>query len=122
MPSHIQLLTTNWEFSQVASSPYSVQVKEEWLDCSIPTSVHVELKKRGKISDPFKGLAEWDVQCGYGILMEADTAGIQEAEWDFRTIFHVSPTQLVERCAELVFDGLDTYCDVILVSRRCRHS
>lgn len=63
MPSESQQLEGNWKFSQVASTPHFENVTEEWLDCAIPTSVHVELKKRGKIPDPFKGLAEWDVQC-----------------------------------------------------------
>lgn len=56
-------LSTGWQFSQVASSPHFDTVKEAWLDCEVPTSVHVELRNRGRIPDPFKGLAEWDVQC-----------------------------------------------------------
>jgi beta-mannosidase len=56
-------LDAKWQFSQVVSAPHFENVKEEWLDCAIPTSVHVELKKAGRIPDPFKGLTEWDVQC-----------------------------------------------------------
>lgn len=55
-------LKDNWEFSAVASDA-SPDVKEEWASCSIPTSVHVELQKAGKIPDFHKGLNEWEVQC-----------------------------------------------------------
>lgn len=41
--------------------------------------------------------------------------GIQEAEWDFRTTFQVTAKQLDEASADLIFEGLDTYCDIILV-------
>lgn len=55
-------LAHNWQFSQVASKTWA-DVKEEWTECSVPTSVHVELEKQGRIPDPYKGLNEWEVQC-----------------------------------------------------------
>jgi hypothetical protein len=62
MPSR-QLIDQDWYFSQVSSTTWP-DVEEEWTPCaSFPTSVHVELKKQGKIHDPFEGLNEWDVQC-----------------------------------------------------------
>jgi beta-mannosidase len=42
-------------------------------------------------------------------------AGIQEADWTFKTTFEVTSSQLDEACADLVFEGLDTYCDISLV-------
>jgi hypothetical protein len=69
--SSIRALDTNWSFHQLPSSfsdsaAAQAAVKEgEWLDIErIPTSVHVELLKREKIVDPYKGLGEWDVQVG----------------------------------------------------------
>lgn len=57
-------LDSPWCFTQIASKPHFENIKEEWQECgSFPTSVHVELRRLGKIPDPFKGLAEWDVQC-----------------------------------------------------------
>jgi beta-mannosidase len=62
MPSKTPI-DSHWSFSQV-SSPTWADVKEEWTTCaSFPTSVHVELRKQGRIPDPFKGLNEWEVQC-----------------------------------------------------------
>jgi beta-mannosidase len=41
--------------------------------------------------------------------------GIQEADWTFKTTFEVTSYQLDEACADLIFEGLDTYCDISLV-------
>jgi beta-mannosidase len=56
------LLDKNWSFSQVASE-HVPDVNEDWEACKVPTSIHVELKRLGKIPDPFKDLNEWEVQC-----------------------------------------------------------
>ncbi|EIW73529.1 hypothetical protein TREMEDRAFT_42399 [Tremella mesenterica DSM 1558] len=96
------LLVDNWEYTQTTSSTFP-DLKEEWKKCSkFPTCIHVELREEGKILDPFKDLNEWDVQW------------IGEADWKFRTTFSVSSTQLEEDHADLVFEGLDTYCDIYL--------
>jgi hypothetical protein len=66
MPSKTPI-NSHWSFSQVSSPTWS-DVKEEWTTCaSFPTSVHVELRKQGRIPDPFKGLNEWDVQCEWWV-------------------------------------------------------
>lgn len=57
-----QSLDKSWEFSQVSSELFP-KAKTEWQSCKVPTSVHVELIKTDRIPHPFKGLAEWDVQC-----------------------------------------------------------
>jgi len=51
-----------WDFTQVPSKAIP-DVSIDWTPCAVPTSVHVELIKSGKIPDPFKGLKEWNVQC-----------------------------------------------------------
>lgn len=74
--SVITLIDKNWEFSQLHN-----QEPLEWLPASkVPTSVHVELIKAGKVPDPvslsqhsldtylhqfvqFTGQNEWEVQC-----------------------------------------------------------
>ncbi|QRV76379.1 beta-mannosidase [Ceratobasidium sp. AG-Ba] len=77
--------------------------KDEWIPTStFPTSVHVELIKLGKIPDPYIGLNEWDVQW------------VGEADWQFRNTFQLLPKDLSDPNADLVFDGLDTYCTVEL--------
>ncbi len=60
-------LDAGWSFHQVPSSfDDNAPLKEaDWITVDkVPTSVHVELIKQGKIVDPFKGLGEWDVQVG----------------------------------------------------------
>lgn len=97
----------NWQFAQVG--------KTDWESVTIPTSVHVELLKLGRIPDPFKGLDEWAVQCEAWISRNL-TAGVGEADWVFKTTFEVSEEQLKHAHVALVFEGLDTYCEVKLVS------
>ena len=41
--------------------------------------------------------------------------GIGEAGWKFKTSFNVMAERLSEQCADIVFEGLDTYCDIYLV-------
>ena len=48
-------------------------------------------------------------------LSQLTAVGIGEADWEFKTSFSASPEQLHEPNADLVFDGLDTYCDITLV-------
>ena len=43
-------------------------------------------------------------------------AGIGEANWSFKTRFDVSEAELAKPNADLVFDGLDTFATVYLVS------
>ncbi|WWC73873.1 uncharacterized protein I206_107845 [Kwoniella pini CBS 10737] len=100
-PRRTTTLKTGWSFSQVTSE-YSKDVEETWHPCPIPTSVHVELKKLGIIPDPYKDLNEWKVQW------------IQEADWVFKTSFHVGEDQLASQHLDIIFDGLDTYCTIKL--------
>ncbi|KAG8705027.1 hypothetical protein FRC08_001891 [Ceratobasidium sp. 394] len=103
MPASIPI-HSGWSFTQVGQrGDASVTAPGEWLPTStFPTSVHVELIKLGKIPDPYIGLNEWDVQW------------VGEADWQFRTTFQLSPKDLSDPNADLVFDGLDTYCTVEL--------
>ncbi|WRT69910.1 uncharacterized protein IL334_006901 [Kwoniella shivajii] len=94
-------LKDNWSFSQVPSE-HCKDVEESWSQCEIPTSVHVELKKLGKIPDPYKDLNEWRVQW------------IQEGDWVFKTAFDIDDSTLESRHVDLVFEGLDTYCSITL--------
>lgn len=91
----------NWQFTQVGGGQGTKD--GEWLPCEeFPTSVHVELLKRKAIPDPFIGLHEWDVQW------------IGEAEWAFKTTFHIADETFAAPNVDLIFEGLDTYCSVEL--------
>lgn len=53
-------------------------------------------------------------------MVDADGLGVQEADWAFKTSFKATKEQLAEAEADLVFEGLDTYCDITVVSStRC---
>ncbi|CEL57611.1 beta-mannosidase [Rhizoctonia solani AG-1 IB] len=95
-----------WSFTQVGELERGgkpATAKGEWIPTStFPTSVHVELIKLGKIPDPYIGLNEWDVQW------------VGEADWAFSTSFQLQSKDLLDPNADIVFDGLDTYCTVQL--------
>lgn len=119
MPSRTALCD-NWEFTQLPSARLP-ETKPAWSQCSkFPTSVHVELMKQKKIPNPYKDLHEWDVQCEFRSSRQSGggadaSAGIGEVDWAFRTSFRATKEQLQEPEADIVFDGLDTYCDIELV-------
>ncbi|ORX35177.1 glycoside hydrolase family 2 protein [Kockovaella imperatae] len=93
-----------WSFTKVPE--HGTNEKEEWIKCSVPTDVHTELIKAKKIKHPYKDLNEWDVQW------------IPLADWQFKTTFKVTDSQLSEQCVDLVFEGLDTYCDITVNGRK----
>ncbi|KAL9712669.1 hypothetical protein Ac2012v2_003906 [Leucoagaricus gongylophorus] len=90
---------TEWVLSQSGGVDPTLQ---DIKVSSFPTTVHVELLKIGKIPDPFIGLHEWDVQW------------VGEADWEFKTTFPVTQSDLSASHADLVFEGLDTFASVVL--------
>lgn len=52
----------------------------------------------------------------YRVEWNARLAGIGEVEWVFRTTFTVSDAEVASENVDLVFDGLDTFALVELVS------
>ncbi|KAI9452082.1 beta-mannosidase [Russula earlei] len=106
MPSTTRLLGShcNWKVTQIGGGPGSED--GEWSKVSaFPTTVHVELLHSGQIPDPFVRLHEWDVQW------------IGEADWAFKSTFEPVDREIFAPNVDLVFDGLDTFCVVSLVSR-----
>ncbi|GHJ85131.1 hypothetical protein NliqN6_1533 [Naganishia liquefaciens] len=100
--------TCKWSFAQVedrATDEAAAMKRLKWFDIAqgdMPTSVHVELIKRGDIEDPYKGMNEYDVQW------------VGEADWMFRTEITVTAEQAALPYVDLVFEGLDTMCTVKL--------
>ncbi|KAF9534884.1 beta-mannosidase [Crepidotus variabilis] len=100
---------TEWSFTQVGGGEGTKN--DEWLKvASFPTTVHVELLKAKKISDPFVGLHEWDVQW------------VGEAEWAFKTTIKVTEAELSAPNVDLVFDGLDTFATISLNGEEILHT
>ncbi|KAF9263450.1 glycoside hydrolase family 2 protein [Marasmius fiardii PR-910] len=106
MPSPTSLTTRflkDWSFTQIGGGEGTKD--GEWLDIpndQFPTTVHVELLRLGKIPDPFLGLNEWDVQW------------IGESQWAFKTSFKLFDEELSAPHVDLVFEGLDTFAEVVL--------
>ncbi|KAL0960497.1 hypothetical protein HGRIS_005535 [Hohenbuehelia grisea] len=76
-------------------------ILEKWQPASsFPSEIHVELLKSKRIPDPFIGFNEHCVQW------------IGEAEWLYKTSFSISIP--APRFARLIFEGIDTICDVYL--------
>lgn len=62
---------------------------------------------------------EWDVQCQSAKFNKIEgaksSAGVGEANWEFKTSFPVTHSDLSVSHADLVFEGLDTFASVVLV-------
>ncbi len=87
------LLDRGWQFRQ--SPAAGVTSDEGWLPAAVPGDVHLDLLANKKISDPFYRDNEAKLQW------------IQDASWEYRTTFTVTPALLSHSNVDLVFDGLD---------------
>jgi len=88
---------------------------------SFPSEVHVELLKSGSIPDPYIGFNEHQVQCvsSNSILILGSKLinglGIGDVEWLYKCDFEFDKST-GHKYGKLIFEGLDTICDVYLVS------
>jgi len=92
--SNLIPLDKNWMFHQVG--------KEEWLPAQVPGCVHTDLLANKKIEDPFLGMNEKKVQW------------IENESWEYRNEFEIDSKVLNHESVEMIFEGLDTYSDVML--------
>ncbi|MCZ8520870.1 MULTISPECIES: beta-mannosidase [Paenibacillus] len=96
------MTTTKPEFPSITNWEFKACKDEQWLPAVVPGCVHTDLLKNGKIEDPFYGTNEKRLQW------------IDKEDWEYRSAFTASAEQLGQANVELVFDGLDTYADVML--------
>ena len=82
-------LNAGWQFRKSG--------EEQWLPATVPGTVHTDLFANKKISDPFYGVNEKDLQW------------IENADWEYRTIFSIDEKMFTHSNVEFEFDGLDTY-------------
>ncbi len=76
--------------------------QRDWLPATVPGCLHTDLIAAKRISDPFYGLNELDLQW------------IEEETWEYRVGFDCSDELRQEECVDLVADGLDTVALVTL--------
>lgn len=74
----------------------------EWMNATVPGTVHTDLMAAGRIPDPFIRMNELDVQW------------VDSRRWLYRKEFDVDGSFLLEDSLSLVADGLDTYARVSL--------
>jgi Beta-galactosidase/beta-glucuronidase len=84
----------HWKFQQENSG--------HWYPAEVPGCVHTDLVRNKLIPDPFVGTNEQSLQW------------IGEKNWIYETTFDVPAEILTKEVVELVFEGLDTYAEVVL--------
>jgi beta-mannosidase len=87
-------LNSGWKFREIN--------KTEWFPATVPGCVHTDLLANKKIEDPFYRDNEKNLQW------------IGKTDWEYTTTFNVSSETLKRQNIEIVFQGLDTYANVLL--------
>ncbi len=107
LPAAAAPLQAAWTFRLL---PGNAQLKAhpedaQWRTASVPGSVHTDLLAHGVIPDPHAGAPEAQLQW------------IGLADWEYQARFDVDAATLARPHAELVFEGLDTFAEVVLNDR-----
>jgi beta-mannosidase len=79
---------------------FKASADQEWLPAQVPGCVHTDLLRCDKISDPFYGTNERDLQW------------IDKQDWEYEASFVIPPAAMALQQLDLVCAGLDTYADV----------
>jgi len=87
-------ISEGWKFRQASET--------EWMDATVPGTVHTDLMANNVIDDPYYRLNELDLQW------------IDKEDWEYKTTFTADKNMLNRDRVELDFKGLDTYADVFL--------
>jgi beta-mannosidase len=82
----------------------------DWMPAVVPGCVHTDLLRAKKIADPFYGTNEKDQQW------------IEHTDWEYRSSFVADDALLARERVELVFEGLDTYADVLVNGAQVLHA
>lgn len=124
------LLNSGWKWKQrnkdVADAHEELSL-EGWRPvlAGMPSEVHVELMQANLIPHPFEGFNEHKVQCAQQpclllsshFIRLSSLKGVGESEWMYTAMLPLED-EPTEECIELIFEGLDTFCSVYLVSRQ----
>jgi beta-mannosidase len=93
-------LGDGWVFRQ--SSPGEAAAPPAWHPAQVPGDVHLDLLRNGTIPDPFYRDNEAKLQW------------VEQAGWEYRQIFRATPATLAYAHVEVVFEGLDSACEVLV--------
>ena len=97
-----------WRFKAVTPKknlPLDHADVQEWMEASVPGTVHTDLMAAGRIPDPFVCMNELDVQW------------VESQRWLYRREFEVESALIEQDAICLVAEGLDTYARVKLNGR-----
>lgn len=83
-----------WKFNQ--------ESKDYWFPATVPGTIHTDLLANKLIKNPFYGANEKHLQW------------IENEDWNYKTSFVVSKSELKNKNIDLQLDGLDTYATVFL--------
>jgi beta-mannosidase len=98
-------ISTGWSFKNAKDSD------DTFLPVSqFPTTIHQDLLHHGKIVDPFLDSNEPQVQW------------VGEEAWTYRTTFSKPKVEFMNMYFELIFEGLDTYCTILLNSKEVKRT
>jgi len=87
-------LNNSWEFKSLKG--------EKWFNASVPGSVHTDLFNNKLIPDPYKS------------NVEKKLAWIDTTTWIYKKTFQKPKSLKPNQHIYLVFEGLDTYADIII--------
>src|ERR1041384_1277877 len=87
-------LVDGWQFRQAG--------QDKWYPASVPGCAHTDLLNNKLIDDPFYRDNEKKLQW------------IGKTDWEYRTTFNLTAEMLKRTNLDLVFEGLDTYANVLL--------
>lgn len=89
----LDLSNCDWLFRESGSN-------DDWMQATVPGTVHTDLYNAGKIPDLYYRNNEHDLQW------------IGEKDWEYKTLFSVTKEMLQKDVIEIIFYGLDTYASI----------
>lgn len=98
-------ISTGWTFKSSKSSDATFLPVSQF-----PTTIHQDLIHHGKIVNPFLDANESLVQW------------VGEEAWTYRTVFSKPKVESKSMIFELVFEGLDTHCTILLNSKEIKRT
>ena len=102
----VRALEAGWEFRQVVEGGAA----SEWHPATVPGDVHLDLLANKLIPDPFYRDNESKLQW------------IEKADWEYRSTLNATAEGLKHEHVELVFEGLDSACDVFVNEQKILHA